>query len=325
MKKWIVAAVTAAAFLAGCKESLYSVDSQGAPYEIIVVADHKIWDGPAGDTLRSIFYEQFPMVSRQETTFDVLRVLPGGFKKLVTRHRNIMITDIGAQFSEPSLTFAENVYASPQIVLTATAPDNASLAAFLDEQREDLLMLLEHAEQRRDVAAAETHTPPAIKELIKSKFGFDMSMGPGYTVRDEKEDFLWLSYEMPVSSQGIIIYTYPFSGVADFERDNLLKRRNEFAAKIPGQNKGSYMTSNPDYTELVFRTIDGRQWSELHGFWDVEGDFMGGPFTNYATLDAARQRVVAIDFYVYSPDPQLSQRNYIKQLEHFLYTVALPR
>jgi hypothetical protein len=185
------------------------------------------------------------------------------------------------------------------------------------------LEVLESAERQRDITAAQTHTPPAIASKIVEKFGFDMAVGPGYTIRKEAENFLWLSYEMPISSQGIVIYSYPFSGVRDFEIAPLLARRNEFVSLIPGENKGSHMSTNTDYKELTYSKIGGRQWAELHGFWNVAGDFMGGPYTNFSTLDAANQRVLAIDFYVYSPDPQLSQRNYIRQLEHLLHTVKL--
>lgn len=327
VKVWKTAlAITAAALaMAGCRErGEYKMQVQGAPYELVVVADHPTWDGAVGDTLRSMFHEQFPMVNRQETRFDLLRVLPEGFKKLVVRHRNILILNVDKQFAEPSVGLYNDLYAAPQTVITANAPDAASMLDLIVANRDDVMLLFEDAERRRDVAQASKHTPEPVKKLINEKFGFDMGTGSGFAVRSEAENFLWLSYEMPASSQGIIIYTYPFSGLKDFDRANLLKRRDEFAAFVPGENPGSHMTTNPDYTELVYKKIDGRQWAEMHGFWDVKGDFMGGPFVNYSTLDAANQRVVAIDFYVYSPDPRLSQRNYKKQLEHYLYTVKFP-
>jgi hypothetical protein len=320
--------LAAMALAAGCGGdfSNNSYDALGAPYEIIVVADHQVWDGPAGDTLRSMFHKAYPMINREETMFDVLRVLPSGFKKLNTRHRNVLITAVDPSATQAGLSMSSDVYARPQTVLRAVAPDLASLSQLLGERRDDIMLLLENAEKDRDVAAATTHTPTQIAALIKEKFGFEMSTGPGYVVQkmeNESDDFLWLRYEMPTADQGIVIYTYPFSGVKDFDRENLLKRRDEFAARIPGENPGSHMATNPDFTSLVYKKIDGRRWSEMHGFWDVTGDFMGGPYTNYSTLDAANQRVIAVDFYVYSPDPRLSQRNYIKQLEHLLYTVGI--
>lgn len=311
----------------GGKAGGYKPQSQGAPYEIVVVADHGVWDNAPGDTLRSMFYKRVPMVSRQETMYDVLRVLPSGFKKLVVRHPNIMILNTGPQFEQAELQLYYDVYAAPQIVMVANAPDNASMAGYIDSRREEIMLLLEKAERDRDLNNARNHGPKLVKEAIKEQFGFDMDVTPGFTIRSQKEDFMWLSYEMPTSSQGIIIYAYPFSGVKDFEEENLVRRRDEFAGLIPGEKPGSYMATNPEFAELFYKKINDRSWSELHGFWDVVGDFMGGPYVNYSTLDAARQRVVAIDFYVYSPsmtNTRMSQRNYKNQLSHFLYSVKIP-
>jgi hypothetical protein len=305
-------------------ESAFKPNAQGAPYEIVVVADHDVWNGAAGDSLRAMFYQQVPNINRQETTFDVLRVLPGDFKKLIARHRNVLQVSVDPAVTEPNLVVAHDAYAQPQIVLRAVAPSLGALAQMVGDNSEDILLALESAEKGRDVAAASGHTPEAIATRIKEKFGFEISTGPGYTIRADGEDFLWLSYEMPTSSQGVVIYTYPFSGVKDFDRENLFARRDEFVARIPADNPGSYMITVAEINELKYKKIDGRRWAEMSGLWDVEGDFMGGPYRNYSTLDAANQRVVAIDFYVYSPDPRLSQRNYIRQLEHLIYTVNIP-
>ena len=336
MKLWKIGAVLCTALImAGCGDkyerqkssSGYKPKSQGAPYELVVVADHGVWDGQPGDTIRSIFYKQVPMVNRQETIYDVLRVLPNGFRKLVTRHPNVLILNVDKELENTEIQLHYDVYASPQMVLVANAPDNASMTGLIDTHRDEILLLLEKAERDRDLANARQYGPKQIKKLIKEKFGFDMDVTPGFTVCSDKPDFLWMSYEMPVSSQGIIIYTYPFSGLKDFTEENLLRRRDEFAALIPGGNPGSHMATNPEFTEMLYKQINGRSWSEMHGFWDVTGDFMGGPYVNYSTIDVANQRVVAIDFYVYSPSTQntkMSQRNYKKQLEHFIYSVKIP-
>ncbi len=305
----------------------YKVPSQGAPYELVVVAGHGVWDGRPGDTIRSIFYKQVPMVNRQETIYDVLRVLPDGFGKLIAKHPNILILNVDRRFDDPSIELRYDVYAAPQIILTAHAPDNASMTELIDTHREEIVALLEKAERDRDLANARRYGPAQVKNLIKEKFGFEMDVTPGFTVRSDKPGFLWISREMPASSQGIIIYTYPFSGANDFTEANLLRRRDEFVRLIPGENPGSHMATNPEFTELLGKQINGRSWSEVHGFWDVAGDFMGGPYVNYSTLDTANRRVIAIDLYVYSPgtaNTRMSQRNYKNQLQHFIYSVKIP-
>lgn len=60
----------------------------------------------------------------------------------------------------------------------------------------------------------------------------------------------------------------------------------------------------------------------MRGFWDVEGDFMGGPFVSYTTVDTATDRVFTLDCYVYSP--KLPKRNYMREVEHLLHLVKFP-
>ncbi len=295
--------------------------SQGAPYEIIVVADHTVWDGAAGEAIRAMLQQRVPMVNREEPQFDVLRVLPAGFKNLVTRHPNILIVRIDPTVAEPLLGMNENVYAAPQAVLTLSAPDEESLVQLINDQRENIMLVLEAAHRMRDVSTAQTHTPKEIATVIEQKFGITLATYPGYVVAGEKEDFLWLRYEMPTASQGIVVYTYPFESSMDLTEQNILKRRDEFVANIPGEVAGSHMATNTEMHEMTYKTIHGRPWVEVRGFWRVQGDYMGGPFVSYSTLDMERSRIVVIDFYVYSP--QLKQRNFIRQLEHLIYTAKI--
>ena len=71
----------------------------------------------------------------------------------------------------------------------------------------------------------------------------------------------------------------------------------------------------------MFRQQD-RLWVEMRGFWDVKGDFMGGPFVSYTTVDQATKRVFTLDCYIYSP--KNPKRNYLREVEHLLYLVKFP-
>ncbi len=68
--------------------------------------------------------------------------------------------------------------------------------------------------------------------------------------------------------------------------------------------------------------LEGRLWFEMRGFWDVEGDFMGGPFVSYTTIDEGRNRVVTLDTYVFSP--KHPKRNYVRETEHLLHLIRFP-
>ena len=209
------------------------------------------------------------------------------------------------------------------VVGTLQGPDDKALTDYLSEHRESLVQVLEKAERDRAVKFAEAFSEQRVAKAIKSTFGVDMTVPKGYVLAADEKDFLWARYEYPTASQGFFIYSYPYRGKESLSPGALLAARNEFAARIPGPSDGSYMTTSeafePDYR--MFR-MEGRLWCELRGFWDVHGDFMGGPFVSYTTVDTATGRVLTIDCYVYSPKNH--KRNYVRGVEHLLYLLKFP-
>ncbi|MBP3355846.1 MAG: DUF4837 family protein [Rikenellaceae bacterium] len=351
--------VAAALALTGCdgksgsgSGKVFKVSTLGAPYEIVVAASHEQWDGPLGDTVRAIFSAPVPYLNAVEPKFDVIRVLPAALKNNVNRHRNILLFNISPDNQGTSMDVRYDIYAAPQVVLTAKGPNIESVTDYLSEHRQQLLQLLEGTERDRAVDLANRIYDLNINKAVREKFGFEMRVPKGYLIRNNTvPDFMWVSFEYPQASQGFFIYSYPYTGKEDFSLDSLVAKRNRFAALIPGENPGSHMTTvtrigeyDEDYIadrnataeeavyaerkyievkpDLEYVRIEGRFWAEMHGFWDVYKDYMGGPFTSFTTLDNDSGRVVTIDFYIYSPkDPK---RNYLRGVEHLIHTVKFP-
>lgn len=296
------------------------VQSQGAAYEVIVVCTNTAWDGTVGDTLRSIMLDPVPMLNQKEPAFDLLRVAPAGFADLVRKHRNILILNIGEKYPEAVIKTLTDVYASPQLLVQIDAPTPSAMTALLDTSRREIVRYFETAERLRDTENALKFGARNVEKKITETFGISLNIPSGYTIRNSQSDFMWISYEMPTSSQGIIIYSYPYTGKQDFTLENLIEKRNQFVSRIPGPSDGSYMTTLEDASVIEYKHMGQYSWAEVKGFWDVAGDFMGGPFTSYSTLDTSSGNVICLDFYVYSP--QLPKRNYMRALEHIVYSYS---
>ena len=297
--------------------------AQGSPYELIVVCPQQEWTGELGDTLRSILTAPVPYLNQTEPLFDVLRVTERGFTGMVADHRNILKVLKDPTLTESSVAVQYDVTSEPQIVMTLMGPSDKSITAFLSANRGNIVLALENAERDRAIKYAEKFNEKGIHDAILKNFGVEMNVPKGYALAANEPDFLWARYEYPTASQGFFIYSYPYRGKESLSPGALLAARNEFAARIPGPSDGSYMTTSeafePDYR--MFR-MEGRLWCELRGFWDVHGDFMGGPFVSYTTVDTATGRVLTIDCYVYSPKNH--KRNYVRGVEHLLYLLKFP-
>ncbi len=322
--------VVASTMVVGCKafRSISSgrVSSQGAPYELIVVCNQPEWEGVLGENIRATFSSEIPYLQQIEPKFEVLRVTNQGYTNLVTKHRNVLKCVVAPSLEQSSVVVEWDVDAAPQVVATLQGPTAESMASYVAQHHEALLQLFEGAERDRSIYFAKNFSVASLDRLIKQKFGVTMYIPQGYTLRAEGEDFVWISAEHPTASQGVVIYSYPVGSSSVKESlslEALLAARNSFVARIPGPSDGSYMTT---FTEVdsdfrAFR-LEGRLWSEVRGFWEVEGDFMGGPFVSYSTIDTTTNRVFTVDFYVYSP--KLGKRNFLRSLEHLLYSIEMP-
>lgn len=305
--------------------------AQGSPYEVLIVCDGQEWESPLGEELRAVLETPVEMLNQVEPMFNVVRITARDFKHLLPSYRNILKVLCSPQVAETSIVAQYDVVASPQIVLTFQGPSTAAMVEYLKQNGTALLQVLEIAERNRTIEYAKKQGAKALEKMVREEFGIEMTISNGYLFRAESDNFLWASNEYPVASQGFFIYTHPFNGKASLTTEALVKARNEFAKRIPGPSEGSYMTTvkripnveDDGYVDFLPQRkvvkINGRDWIELRGFWEVERDFMGGPFVSYTTFDERKRELITIDCYVYSP--KYGKRNFLRPLEHLIYGV----
>ena len=324
---WVVVALGSAVSLGSCNSSTLGTGQQaagGAPYELIAVVEKPQWEGIVGDTLREIFASPVDYVNQYEPRMDLMRVMASAFEGFIKVHRNVLFVSVGPD-KQLGISATKDQYADGQLIIYVTAPNNEAMASYLSENKEVFLTGFEDAERERAIKLNRKHKEGVMVDKIQKMFGFTIDLPRGYTSRGTSGDSLLVtSFEYPVATQGIAIYSYPYSGKSDFELENLIRQRDNFVKNIPGPSKGSYMKTVDVYTpEVKYKRINGRFWAEMRGFWDLQGDFMGGPLLSWSTLDTENNKVVCIDCYVFSP--KHGQRDLLRGLEHLIYSVEFPK
>ena len=339
LSKIVTFALIVLAFV-GCREfHTLSKDGkkpiQGGAYEVLVVCDNSEWESPLGTKLRELLEQPVEMLNQNEPMFNVLRITSGDLRHLLLQHRNILKVVISDKVAQAQINAQYDLDAAPQIVLTFQAPTQKAALVYLEANGDALTKVLEIAERNRTIAYAEKHNVKVLNDLLHSEFDIDAKIPKGYELRSQSENFLWASYEFPTASQGFFCYSYPYRGKGSLTADYLVAMRNSFAKRIPGPSDGSYMITveqipdaegkgvlplRPLYRSVV---VNGREWIEMRGFWDVENDYMGGPFVSYTTVNDATNEVFTIDCYVFSP--KYGKRNFLRPLEHLVYLISFPQ
>lgn len=300
-------------------EKAVKASSSGSPSEIIVVAENNLWATSLGDSIRTFFDSSRPGLPQPEPLYKTVQIKLSEFQRLFQTHRNVLVIAIDSSLTQPNTEIAYNVWAEPQRVAKITAPTIEMLKDAFNEKKREIFNLYENAEiERLQDLYSKTLNIKAV-EAVRAKFNIDLKIPGDYFVAVEKENFIWLRREANTLSQGLIIYAYPYTDTVAFNPLKIRSVRNQFTnLYIPGPSESSYMTIADSDIPLITRTLDlkGELAIETRGLWEVEKDFMGGPFVNYTFVDKNSNMVLALDGYVYAPNA--NKTALLKQVQSIL-------
>lgn len=297
--------------------------SIGKPYEIIVEAPDAVWKSNVGDTLKAIFGANVEMLNEPEPLYDLISITPDKVNSNLARHRNIMRLSINAEKYPKTVMNAEfSAVSQDQVAINIYSASVDSMTNYIWENRATILGLYDKMERDRFVSKAAKYRNDEIGKAIQEKFGFTMDIPTNYKIRNQKDSLIWISYELPLASLGIVIYTFEPRG----EKVDLFAERDAAVKNIPGPSDGSYMKTDTTFMPMYKGLeINGIKWVEMRGFWNVKHDFMGGAFVNFTTKDPVTGKMLGVDCYVHSPSTKLGMRNYIRQLEALVMTIKFKK
>ena len=306
--------------LAGCKNSAPLLPTiSGKAGEVLVVIEKNDWDGQLGEDVRGVLADEYPFLPVQEARYSVANVTHGGFIEMFQVHRNIVFFDINPQAVNTGVKLMKDKWATPQCLILVSA-HTAEMADSLFLDKKDLIIeTIEQAERERVITTCRKYENRSVFQQVSKVFGGSVHVPSGYKLRKISEDFAWISDDKQYTTQGIFVYRYPV-GADDFKMETLVARRNEMLkANVPGMFEGTYMVTGTYWIpQTRFLKYKGREFAETHGMWEVEGDFMGGPFVSHAFYSPDGKYIVVADAWVYAP--KYDKRQYLRQTESLLYS-----
>lgn len=293
--------------------------STGKPSEILVVSEKALWKSSAGDSVRTFFAGPAIGLPQPEPLYKLAQVEEDEFNRLLQSHRNIFIMMIDSSFKEPLVEIRRDIWAAPQRVVKITASSVESLKSSFAEKQKEILNLYDNAEIERLQKLYDKSLNLKAFETIKKKFNLTLKVPADYFVAINKENFLWLRREANRLSQGLLIYSYPYTDTIAYNPGKIESVRNQFTELyVPGPSDSSYMVIANEFIVPVSRTLSLKNELaiEMRGLWEVRRDFMGGPFISYTFVDKKNNMVIALDGYVYAPNEE--KRDLLKQVQAIL-------
>lgn len=320
--KRIVFAALAVLALASCRNQKPLLPTvSGKAGEIMVVIGKSDWEGNIGDDLRALLAGEYPFLPTREPMYSLANVSHEGFGDLFKVHRNIVFFDIDGKYAESRIVLKNDIWATPQCVVQIAASSPEAADSLVCVCGDVIVSAIEQAERDRVIGATMKYENRAIHAEAVKTFGGAPHCPSGFKMRTITDNFAWIADDKQATTQGIFIYRYPASGKGDdFSYENLVSNRDRILeANVPGPSEGSYMiTSTYWKPDVRFLRYKGRAFAELHGMWEVKGDFMGGPFVLQAFYSRDGKDIIVEEAWVYAPHDE--KRQILRQTESLLYS-----
>ena len=278
--------------------------SSGNINNISVVTSDELWEGAVGEVIRENFGRPIYGLPQIEPVFSLSHIPSKVFSGFATKSRTILKIDVSE--NEGVFNF-KNTYASPQRIIQITANSPDKIIEIINENLNSIYSTMyfnEIQEKQRRISKNLNKT-----QAIKKNTGVSLKFPSAYRVAKADTNFVWIRRDIETGSVNLFIQRQK----NQTEQSIIEKRDSISKIYIPGPVENTYMSTDLIYTPNTQQiNVGGKQVFETRGLWEIEGQFMAGPFLNFQ-IKLGDDDFIMLDGFVYSPGS--TKREYIFELE----------
>lgn len=312
----------------------------GSLNEIVIISSKQVWEGPVGDSIRFYYSSAFPILPQPEPVFDLRHFTAEQLESEPMRKelRNYLIVADLSDYNDRTTQLVQ----SDLDKLNTTAKKNINSIVGKDKWAKGQLIIYQFAENekeliyniKKDFNAIQKRVYDAdrykldgnvyqqgideniIKEL-QNTLSIYLKIPKEYGISLRDENTFWLRKETENVSSNILITKIPYQKKEQLTKSGLKILRDELGKKyISSQIEGSFMRTNdidlPIYSYQ--KTLNNRYTIENRGIWEMENDYMGGPYISLLVLNEEKAELLLLDGFIYAPGQD--KRELIMSLEH---------
>jgi hypothetical protein len=315
----------------------------GTLNEIVVIADKDVWNGPVGDTLMHYYTQAFPVLPQPEPVFDIRhftgeQLLADPFRKELRTYlflgdlsnenspiTQMMLKDLGEENIEKAkydTSFHSSVgkdkWAKGQLLIYEFAPNREKLLENIIKDYPLIKRRVYEADRNKlDATVYLNGTNENTNSKINANFDITLKLPKDYAIAIMNENVAWLRKETENISSNILISKIPYTETKQLTPVGLKDIRDQLGKEyVSSAIENSYMKINDLDLPLLTTalTVDNKYALEARGIWEMENDYMGGPFITYLVHDPDNNELIFLDGFLYAPGQD--KRDHIMALEH---------
>lgn len=294
--------------------------STGFRNEITLVIEDSLWSGAVGDSIRKKLAAPLLGLSKDEPQFDLVQYNPLIFSSKARKSRNIILfsTNESHQFN-----LERSLYATPQNMFFLREKTEKDLIKQFNKNADSIIGVIKNMEwneQQHDISRTLHLNTSNVKDL----FAFTITIPASYhLMKQSDEHFIWYQRSLDTGDVNLAIYEVPFEqidhGKGTFQNRLLMARDSVTQLYIKGNKPNSYLISDRTYIPYFFEdALQDFPALEIRGNWEMENDFMTGPYISYVVKDEYYRRYLFIDGFVNNPFK--AKRDILMEIEAIIKT-----
>ena len=282
----------------------------------------QLWAGTIGQAVRDMYAYPAEGLPQQEPLFDLKQIPPEVFTGFAQSSRSVLWIGIRDQ---TNIRIDKNTYAQPQTVAVFTAPTPTALTEIIISQSDEVIKTFRTQERAERLRRIRKST--FVNHGLDKKFGFTLTMPSAYKTHKENETTSWFQREIQKGHINLLVATIPYDEniVADQNLEKIITQHDSIGkAFIPGRLPNSHLITEKAYEPYIYSTTFGKKPAlEIRGTWEVQGDFMAGPFLQYIINDKSNTRNILLEGFVFAPSTV--KRDYVFEIETVLRSLQESR
>ena len=299
----------------------YVPESNGNINALTVVMDNSLWEGSLGSNIKKYLMEPYEGLPFDEPKYDLYYIQPSIFKGFARSSRNIIV--FRKDTSDQGFKLIKNLWARPQITALITGEDEEVMNFYFDENKDLLLRSIsenERIEKIRRMRKSLNDDPQ-----LEDRLGINLSFPDAYSTVKDTTNFVWIEKQVVKGHLNIIAYTLPLNIDLKKIEERIPAIRDSIGKiYVPGRVPGSYMITERAYLPYYYKTkVNNLEAILTKGTWEVQNDFMAGPYINYIIKDTINKRNIVIEGFSFAPTE--SKRDYMFELNTIITTMEFAK
>jgi len=297
-----------------------AIDETGASRinSVAVIIDDLLWNGEIGDSIRNKFASPVVGLPQEEPLFTITQYPVKLLEGYVANSRHIIVIKKGER---NHFSITHNEFRTPQTVIRIYGKTSRDIINEIEAHATDIIEKI-HKREIQELQQTIRKTPQSTSR-ISEKFKIKIDIPTSYRYVMEQPHFIWLKREITSGSTSILVYEVPLQSVV---RDgnavaDIIRIRDSIGKLyVHGNVPNTKMITEGSYAPYMSNTeIADRPTIETKGTWELDRDFMSGPFINYCIFDTANNRLLFMEGFCYAPSKE--KRDLMLELEAIIKSV----